>query len=116
MLWFVLLKYYAIRQGVSTMLKSKKSGSDWIGVGDLSTIGLTLAFAIAIGSGLGWWLGGKLGNQSVGLIIGFIIGTAAGFIEMFRAVSRWNRRMENQERRQAEDREIREQGDKEKNG
>jgi len=97
------------------MLKSKKSGSDWIGVGDLSTIGLTLAFAIAMGSGLGWWLGGKLGNhQSVGLSIGFIVGTAAGFIEMFRAVSRWNRRMESQERSEHENKDITGKGDNEK--
>lgn len=71
-------------------------GSDWNSM-DLASIGITLVLAIGLGSGLGWWIGGKLGNQTIGLIIGFIIGTAAGFIEMFRAVSRWNKRMEHQE-------------------
>ena len=71
-------------------------GSDWNSM-DLASIGITLVLAIGIGSGLGWWSGGKLGNQTIGLIIGFIVGTAAGFIQMFRAVSRWNKRMEHQE-------------------
>ncbi len=71
-------------------------GSDWNSM-DLASIGITLVLAIGMGSGLGWWIGGKLGNQTIGLIVGFIMGTAAGFIEMFRAVSRWNRRMEHQE-------------------
>ena len=71
-------------------------GSDWNSM-DLASIGITLVLAIGIGSGLGWWIGGKLGNQTIGLIIGFIVGTAAGFIEMFRAVSRWNKRMAHQE-------------------
>ena len=71
-------------------------GSDWNSM-DLASIGITLVLAIGMGSGLGWWIGGKLGNQTIGLIVGFILGTAAGFIEMFRAVSRWNRRMERQE-------------------
>ena len=70
--------------------------SDWNSM-DLASIGITLVLAIGIGSGLGWWIGGKLGNQTIGLIIGFIVGTAAGFIEMFRAVSRWNKRIEHQE-------------------
>jgi len=65
---------------------------------DLASIGITLVLAIGTGSGLGWWIGDKLGNQLGGLIVGFTMGTAAGFIEMFRAVARWNRRMENQER------------------
>ncbi len=65
---------------------------------DLASIGITLVLAIGIGSWLGWWIGGKLGNNKVGLMVGFVMGTASGFMEMFRAVSRWNRRMEEQER------------------
>ena len=85
------------------MFWSKKRDGDWIGIGDLSTIRLTLAFAIVIGFFAGRWIGGKLGNQTVGSIVGFLFGTAAGFIEMFRAVSRWNKRMESQERRDVKD-------------
>lgn len=78
------------------MAKFRRGSDEWNNL-DLASIGMTLVLAIGIGSGLGWWIGGKLGNESVGLIIGFVIGTAAGFIEMFRAVSRWNKRMERQE-------------------
>lgn len=85
------------------MFGSKKRGSDWISAGDLGTIGLTLALAIVIGFFAGRWIGGKLGNPTAGSIIGFLFGTAAGFIEMFRAVARWNRRMERSARKEVED-------------
>ena len=78
------------------MARLRRSPEEWNSL-DLASIGITLVLAIGIGSGLGWWIGGKLGNQKVGLIIGFVMGTAAGFLEMFRAVSRWNRRMEEQD-------------------
>lgn len=84
------------------MYSPKKKGSDWISVGDLGTIGLTLALAIVIGFFAGRWIGGKLGNPTAGSIVGFLFGTAAGFIEMFRAVSRWNRRMESGEPKDTE--------------
>ena len=80
------------------MFWSKKRGGDWISVGDLSTIGITLVLAIVIGFFAGRWIGGKLGNPTLGSIIGFLVGTAAGFLEMFRAVSRWNKRMQRHER------------------
>lgn len=79
------------------MGRLRRSPEEWNSL-DLASIGITLVLAIGIGSGLGWWIGGKLGNQKVGLIIGFVMGTTAGFMEMFRAVSRWNRRMEEQDR------------------
>jgi F0F1-type ATP synthase assembly protein I len=85
------------------MFWSKKRGGEWNSIGDLSTIGLTLVFAIVIGFFAGRWIGGKLGYQTVGSIVGFLFGAAAGFTEMFRAVSRWNKRMERQERRDVED-------------
>ena len=65
-------------------------------VGDHSTIGLTLVFAIVIGTFTGKWLGGKFGNQQLGLIIGFLFGTVAGFIQMYKSISRWNRSIEQQ--------------------
>ena len=79
------------------MARLGRSPEEWNSL-DLASIGITLVLAIGIGSGLGWWIGGKLGNQKVGLIVGFVMGTAAGFMEMFRSVSRWNRRMEEQDR------------------
>ena len=65
-------------------------------VGDLSAIGLTLVLAIVIGTFAGKWLGGKFGNQQLGLIIGFLFGTVAGFIQMYKSIYRWNRRIEQQ--------------------
>ena len=65
-------------------------------VGDLSTIGLTLVFAIVIGTFTGKWLGCKFGNQQLGLLIGFLFGTVAGFIQMYKSISRWNRSIEQQ--------------------
>ena len=70
-----------------------------VGMFDLASIGITLALAIVIGYFGGKWIGGKLGNAEVGSYIGFVLGTAAGFIEMFRSVARWNRQMERMEKK-----------------
>ena len=70
---------------------------------ELASVGATLAFSIVIGAGAGWWVGDKLGNRTVGLIIGFILGTTAGFMEMFRAVARWNKRLEQQEQQRRDE-------------
>ena len=64
-----------------------------VGMFDLASIGITLALAICIGYFGGKWLGGKLGNAAVGSFIGFGIGVAAGFMEMFRSIARWNQRL-----------------------
>ena len=64
-----------------------------VGMFDLASIGITLALAICIGYFGGKWIGGKLGNAAVGSFIGFGIGVAAGFMEMFRSIARWNRRL-----------------------
>ena len=64
-----------------------------VGMFDLASIGITLALAICIGYFGGKWLGGKLGNAAVGSYIGFVIGVTAGFMEMFRSIGRWNRRL-----------------------
>ena len=69
-----------------------------VGMFDLASIGITLALAICIGYFGGKWIGGILGNAAVGSYIGFGIGVAAGFMEMFRSVARWNRRLYGQEK------------------
>ena len=73
-----------------------------VGMFDLASIGITLALAIVIGYFGGKWIGGKLGNADIGSYIGFGLGTAAGFIEMFRSVARWNRQMERMEKKRRE--------------
>jgi hypothetical protein len=69
-----------------------------VGMFDLASIGITLALAICIGYFGGKWIGGKLGNAAIGSYIGFALGVTAGFMEMFRSVARWNRRLESQEK------------------
>ncbi len=64
-----------------------------VGMFDLASIGITLALAICIGYFGGKWLGGKLGNAAIGSYIGFGMGVTAGFMEMFRSIARWNRRL-----------------------
>ena len=73
-----------------------------VGMFDLASIGITLALAIVIGFFGGKWIGGKLGNADLGSIIGFVLGVAAGFMEMFRSIARWNRRMERMEKQRRE--------------
>ena len=69
-----------------------------VGMFDLASIGITLALAIAIGYFGGKWIGGKLGNADIGSYIGFGLGTTAGFLEMFRSIARWNRKLERMEK------------------
>ena len=74
-----------------------------IGMFDLASIGITLALAITIGYFGGKWIGGKLGSEDIGSYIGFAIGVAAGFLEMFRSVARWNRQLERLEKKSREE-------------
>lgn len=74
-----------------------------VGMFDLASIGIILALAICIGYFGGKWIGGKLGNETVGWMVGFGMGVAAGFMEMFRSITRWNRRLEREEKRRREE-------------
>jgi len=75
----------------------EKHGSTFRGVGELSTVGFTLVFAILIGYFGGKWIGGKLGSSFWGSIIGFMIGVAAGFKELFRTAMKYIRQMEKED-------------------
>lgn len=74
-----------------------------LGMFDLASIGITLPLAIAIGYFGGKWIGGKLGNAEIGSHIGFVLGVAAGFMEIFRSIARWNRKMERMEKQRREE-------------
>ena len=52
----------------------------------LSTVGIALALCVAIGTGGGMWLDRRFGTDPVLTVIGFLLGTAAGFVELFRAI------------------------------
>ena len=74
-----------------------------VGMFDLASIGITLVLAIAIGYFGGKWIGGKLGNADIGSYIGFGLGTTAGFLEMFRSIARWNRKLERMEKQRRDE-------------
>lgn len=69
-----------------------------IGMFDLASLGIMFPLAIVIGFFGGKWIGGKLGNAEIGSYIGFALGVAAGFMEMFRSIARWNKQMERMEK------------------
>jgi ATP synthase protein I len=52
----------------------------------LSTVGITLALCVAIGTGGGVWLDRHFETEPLLTVIGFLLGTAAGFVELFRAI------------------------------
>lgn len=74
-----------------------------IGMFDLASIGITLPLAITIGYFGGKWIGGKLGYAEIGWHIGFALGVAAGFMEMFRSIARWNRKLERMEKQRRDE-------------
>jgi len=70
---------------------------DLRGMGEASTIGMTLVFSIAIGAGLGALVDRFILKGSPtpwGLIVGFLMGTASGFINLVRVSNRLNEREE----------------------
>jgi F0F1-type ATP synthase assembly protein I len=54
----------------------------------LMTVGIVLVSCIVLGYFLGRYLDGKLGTDPWLSVVGFFLGTAAGFLELFRTVSR----------------------------
>jgi hypothetical protein len=65
----------------------------WRGIGEISAVGLTIVIAIVIGYFGGRYIGGRFGHPDVGIIIGVFLGMASGFIELFRVVIKYSRRM-----------------------
>lgn len=54
----------------------------------LFTVGFVLVACIVLGYFLGRYLDGKLGTEPWLSVAGVLLGTAAGFLELFRTVSR----------------------------
>ncbi|MFQ6041655.1 MAG: AtpZ/AtpI family protein [Candidatus Poribacteria bacterium] len=71
----------------------EKDKNLWRGVGEISVVGLTIVIAIIIGYFGGRYIGGKFGNPDLGIIIGVLLGMASGFMELFRVVIKYIRRM-----------------------
>jgi ATP synthase protein I len=63
----------------------------WKALGELSTIGMTLVVATVIGLAGGYYLDRWLGTSPWLTLIGLLFGIAAGFVNLFRAVKRAER-------------------------
>lgn len=66
-------------------MESERGGRPLYG---LLSVGLVLVACIVIGYFLGTYLDGKLGTTPWLTVIGVILGTGAGFVGLFRTVSR----------------------------
>lgn len=60
------------------------SGGGALGFG--LRVGIELIAALVVGLGLGWLCDRYIGTRPWGLILGFLLGSAAGVVNVFRAV------------------------------
>lgn len=72
------------------MAPSGEQGT-WKALGELSSIGLVLVVATVIGLVGGYYLDRWLGTSPWLLLLGLVLGIAAGFVNLFRSVSRADR-------------------------
>ncbi len=63
----------------------------WKALGELSSIGLVLVVATVIGLVGGYYLDRWLGTSPWLLLVGLVLGIAAGFVNLFRSVTRADR-------------------------
>jgi len=68
--------------------------SAWKALGELSTVGMTLVLATVIGLAGGYYLDKWLGTSPWLTLIGLGFGIAAGFVNLFRAVNRAGRNVD----------------------
>jgi len=71
--------------------------SAWRALGELSTIGLALVIATVIGLAGGYYLDRWLGTSPWLTLIGLLFGIAAGFVNLFRAVKRAEKNVDDPE-------------------
>lgn len=65
-----------------------ESGSRTRSLMDLLAVGTVLVACILLGSLLGLYLDRRLGTSPWMMVAGVLVGTAAGFLHLFRTVSR----------------------------
>jgi ATP synthase protein I len=71
--------------------------SAWRALSELSTIGLALVIATVIGLAGGYYLDHWLGTSPWLTLIGLILGIVAGFVNLFRAVKRAEKNVDDRE-------------------
>lgn len=68
-------------------------GGDLRGLGQASTLGITLVVSIAVGAGFGYLADRYLIKSATpwGLIVGFLLGVASGFVNLIRVAGQLDR-------------------------
>ena len=66
----------------------------WKALGELSSVGLTLVLATVIGLSAGYYADRWLGTRPWLMLLGLAMGIAAGFVNLFRSVSRAEREID----------------------
>jgi ATP synthase protein I len=71
--------------------------SSWKALAELSTVGMTLVISTVIGLAGGYYADRWLGTTPWLLLSGLILGIVAGFVNLFRSVSRAGRELDDSE-------------------
>ncbi len=71
--------------------------STWKALGELSSIGMALVLATVIGLVAGFYADRWLGTKPWLTLVGLGLGIAAGFVNLFRSVSRAERELDDSE-------------------
>ena len=66
----------------------------WKALGELSSIGLVLVVSTIIGLAGGYYADRLLGTSPWLLLVGLVLGIAAGFVNLFRSVTRADRELD----------------------
>jgi ATP synthase protein I len=66
----------------------------WKALGELSSIGLVLVVSTIIGLVGGYYVDRLLGTSPWLLLVGLVLGIAAGFVNLFRSVTRADRELD----------------------
>jgi ATP synthase protein I len=66
----------------------------WKALGELSSIGLVLVVSTIIGLVGGYYADRLLGTSPWLLLVGLVLGIAAGFVNLFRSVTRADRELD----------------------
>ena len=76
-------------------MSGQEGGSPWRALGGLVNVGVTLVVATALGLGLGLWLDRTFHTSPWLTLIFLFFGIAAGFVNLFREVTRAERSEKN---------------------
>ncbi len=85
---YIIAGYFEIGLALK---KNDKRGPSYIELQIFASVGTQLVVSIFIGFGGGYWLDKWLGSQPFFMLIGVVMGVAAGFLNIYRTVTRGNK-------------------------